>query len=82
MQHFYVSAIDGSRKSIVAGPFPDHDSASDAVVKVSLAASDLDPRAWHYGWGTAGSDAVLPSIFGAVAADDDARSIVARWKAR
>lgn len=50
---FYVSAIDGSRKALVAGPFESHEEALDAVDATRSEWCELDGRAWFYAWGTA-----------------------------
>jgi hypothetical protein len=53
--HFYVSAVDGSRKHLVAGPYGSHGEALGMVEHVRKHA-DSDPRAHFMAWGTAGSD--------------------------
>lgn len=52
---FYVSAIDGPRHFLMAGPYDDHDTAKNMVDKVRDYAADKDGRAWFMAWGTAGS---------------------------
>lgn len=63
-RYFYVSAIDGDRKHLVAGPYPTHDEALGRVDAVREAAYQRDGRAWFMAWGTAGSDSILPTILG------------------
>lgn len=52
---FYVSAIDGPRHFLMAGPYDDHDTAKAMVESVRMYASDKDGRAHFMAWGTAGS---------------------------
>lgn len=54
-RHFYVSAIDGSKRHLIAGPWGTHDDALARVDPVRRHASGLDGRAWFMAWGTAGS---------------------------
>jgi len=58
IERFYVSAIDGSRKYLVAGPYTTHAAALGRVEAVRKLAGERDPRAHFMAWGTAGS--VLP----------------------
>ncbi len=62
-KHFYVSAIDGSKRHLVAGPYGSHDEALGMVSHVKRHA-DSDPRAHFMGWGTAGSAAPLATPLG------------------
>jgi hypothetical protein len=64
--HFYVSAIDGTKKFLIAGPYPTHDDALQAVPKVRRAACDQDCRADFMSWGTAGSPRAMRTPMGAV----------------
>jgi hypothetical protein len=52
---FYVSAIDGSRRALVAGPYDTHAEALAKIDEARHAAEKLDPRAIFAAWGTAGS---------------------------
>ena len=54
-KHFYVSAIDGPRKHLVAGPYASHDEAKGRVEDVRKHADERDGRAHFMAWGTAGS---------------------------
>lgn len=58
MRYFYVSAIDGDRRYLIAGPYPLHSDALERVEKVRKMADERDPRASFMAWGTAGSDAI------------------------
>ena len=51
---YYVSCIDGNRKSFVAGPFAKRELAVAAVRAVQDKAHEIDPRSHFYAWGTAG----------------------------
>lgn len=62
---FYVSAIDGRRRHLVAGPYDTHAEALELVEPVLKHADQLDPRAWFMAWGTAGSDLELKTPLGA-----------------
>ncbi len=63
---FYVSAIDGTHRYLIAGPYPDHASAIAKVDHVRAEADKLDPRAWFMAWGTAGSDEEIKTPLGTV----------------
>lgn len=63
--HFYVSAIDGSRKYLIAGPYDSHQAALDLVKPVRDHANTIDGRAWFMAWGTAGSDESFKTPLGA-----------------
>lgn len=54
--HYYVSAIDGPKRYLIAGPYATHDEALERVDTVRNAAHERDGRAWFMLWGTAGSD--------------------------
>lgn len=56
---YYVSAIDGSRRSLVRGPFRTHAEALEAVEPTKRLVEDRDPRAHWYAWGTARNEADL-----------------------
>lgn len=53
---YYVSAVDGSRKAVVCGPYATHAEALAEVSSVRDRVCELLPEAWWYGWGTCGSD--------------------------
>jgi hypothetical protein len=63
-KHFYVSAIDGARKHLVAGPYASHDEAVGMVEHVRAHADKHDPRAHFMAWGTAGSDSPIKTPLG------------------
>jgi hypothetical protein len=63
---YYVSAIDGPRKYLIAGPYPSHDAALAKVQQVRDAANERDGRAWFMAWGTAGSDEGIATPMGTV----------------
>ena len=63
-QHFYVSAIDGSKRHLVAGPYGSHDEAKGMVEHVRKHAG-TDPRAHFMAWGTAGSAEPIETPLGA-----------------
>jgi hypothetical protein len=49
---FYVSAIDGPKTYLVAGPYDTHQAALDRVEAVRTHADQHDPRAHFMFWGT------------------------------
>jgi hypothetical protein len=49
---FYVSVRDGSRYSLLVGPFPAHQEALDMVSAARNAAEQVDSRAFWYSYGT------------------------------
>lgn len=49
---YYVSALDGRRAALLAGPFAHHDAALDAVDAVRLAAQEVTPLAVWWAFGT------------------------------
>jgi predicted RNA methylase len=53
--HFYVSAVDGGKKHLVAGPYATLEEAK-AMVEGVRKHADSDPRAHFMAWGTAGTD--------------------------
>ena len=53
---YYVSAIDGARRYLIAGPYNDHAKALARVDAVNSHACANDGRAHFMAWGTAGSD--------------------------
>lgn len=64
-KNFYVSAIDGPARFLVAGPYSSHDVALARVDAVKEHANKADPRAWFMAWGTAGSDDAHTTPLGA-----------------
>ena len=50
---YYVSAKDGERFVLLAGPWPTHPEALAAVTAVRAKALELDPRGHWYFYGTA-----------------------------
>jgi len=48
---FYVSALDGPKSFLVAGPYPDHATAIARVDAVRRHA-EVDPRSHWMAWGT------------------------------
>lgn len=52
---FYVSAIDGPRTYLIAGPYGTHQAALDRVESVREHARDTDARAHFMAWGTCSS---------------------------
>lgn len=65
---YYVSAIDGPKKYLVAGPYDTHAAAKDKVSEVREMAYQRDKsgRAWFMAWGTAGSAEPERTILGVV----------------
>lgn len=55
-KHFYVSAIDGPKHHLVAGPYGSHQAALDMVDHVRRNADERDPRAHWMAWGTSGTE--------------------------
>ena len=50
--NYYVSAVDGPKFALLAGPYPSHAQALDMVDTVTAVAMKLDPKAAFYGFGT------------------------------
>jgi hypothetical protein len=63
-KHFYVSAIDGTKRHLVAGPYGSHADALARVDDVQQHAKD-DPRTHFMAWGTAGSAELMRTALGA-----------------
>lgn len=61
---YYVSAIDGTRKYLIAGPYPTHADALSKVGSVRQEAEEIDARAVFMAWGTAGSDEEIKTPMG------------------
>lgn len=58
---YFVSAIDGTKNYIMAGPYATHAEALAKVEPARNIANDHDGRAWFMAWGTCrieGSDRV------------------------
>lgn len=53
---YYVSAVDGPRRSLVRGPFSTHAEALERVEDTRRLVEERDPRAHWYAWGTARSE--------------------------
>lgn len=64
--YFYVSAIDGRKKYMIAGPYLTHAKALAAVDTVRRDAERRDPRAYWMAWGTAGSSREMVTPMGPV----------------
>ena len=62
--NFYVSAIDGSRRYLISGPYADHATALARVDAVRKLAEERDGRACFMAWGTAGSDKPIKTSLG------------------
>jgi hypothetical protein len=62
--HYYVSAIDGPRTFIIAGPYAAHAAALAQVNAVRDLGVDQNPRAWWFAWGTCGSDELIKTPLG------------------
>ena len=63
---YYVSAIDDTKRYLVAGPYTSHTDAAAKVDHVRAEADKLDGRAWFMAWGTAGSDEKFDTPMGVV----------------
>lgn len=63
---FYVSAINGSRRHLVAGPYESHDAALAKVDTVRKMADERDSRAHFMAWGTASGDHIYKTPLGVV----------------
>lgn len=71
-KNFYVSAIDGPRRFLVAGPYSSHKAALERVDVVRAEACDFRKyasagRAQFMAWGTASSEDPHPTALGAFA---------------
>lgn len=51
---FYVTAIDGKRVAVLAGPYFLHENALGMVERASREAEKIDPKAVFYEYGTTG----------------------------
>lgn len=63
---FYVSAIDGPRHFIMAGPYGSREVAEGLVNEVRDYCAERDGRAWFMAWGVAGSSEEIKSRLGPV----------------
>lgn len=61
---YYVSAIDGAKRYLLAGPYTAHETALARVDAVNAYACANDPRAHFMAWGTAGSDETFKTPLG------------------
>ena len=61
---FYVSAHDGPRVYVVAGPYGSHAEAEGAVFTVRMAAEERSRRAVWMGWGTSSSNERIETPLG------------------
>jgi hypothetical protein len=52
IQGYYVSAVDGDRHALCAGPYPSHATALARVEPMREEWEGRDPRAAFAGWGT------------------------------
>lgn len=64
MTVFYVSAINGTRKFLVSGPYPTHAEALALVNHARRQACERDPRGYFMEWGTASSDQPQQTLMG------------------
>lgn len=62
---FYISAIDGPKRYLVAGPYGSHQAALELVRAVRTYAEGQDARACFMAWGTASSAAPMKTPMGA-----------------
>lgn len=49
---FYVSAVDGTKNYLMAGPYAQHADALADVERARDIANNADGRAWFMSWGT------------------------------
>jgi len=49
---YYVSAMEGNKTWLMAGPYATHRQALQDVQKARDIATEHDPRAWWKAWGT------------------------------
>lgn len=64
-KHYYVTAIDGTKRYVIAGPYAEHETALARVKDALHEADKGNSGAWFMAWGTAGSDELLKSPLGA-----------------
>lgn len=65
-RYFYVSAIDGPRHFLMAGPYGSREVAEGLVSEVRDYCTEKDGRAWFMAWGVAGSSDEVASRLGPV----------------
>lgn len=65
-KRFYISAINGPTKYLVAGPYSTHKQALDLVDSVRDRCNKIDPMSWFFAWGTASSAEDFTTPLGAV----------------
>ena len=63
--HFYVSAINGQRKHLIAGPYATHEKALEQVNAVRDVAHDREPMSWFFAWGTCSVNKKITTPLGA-----------------
>jgi len=63
-KYFYASVIDGDRKALLLGPYNTHEEAQANVERAKALAEEVDPWAYFYAFGTAGSTRIFPTRFG------------------
>ena len=66
MKLFYVSAIDGSKKYLIAGPFENHSRALAMVEPVRNRAYEINAKAWFMSWGTCSTKEIIKTPLGAM----------------
>lgn len=62
----YVSAIDGPRKYVLAGPYDSHEEACANVRAVTDIAIEGNPKAHWMAWGTCSAADVIDTPLGAI----------------
>lgn len=73
---YFVSAIDGTRRALVAGPYQTHGEALGDVEAARAVAYELDGRSHFYAWGTARTCEERPGILNPHLAEHKARGVV------
>jgi hypothetical protein len=82
-RYFYVSCIDHDRRALVVGPYSTHAAALADVARVRAEAERVDPRAFWYAWGTAGSvDDLGPGVLGRPQEEVSMKKTKYRYKCR
>lgn len=61
---YYVSVSDGQRMALLAGPYPNHGAALEAVAEVRAKAIELDPWAHFFVYGTSRLHDNAPTVTG------------------
>jgi len=59
VKKYYVSAINGSKRFVICGPFRTHKEALKMVKPIETYANLIDPRAHFMAWGTCSSEKLL-----------------------